>query len=287
MIGAAEKANPCRLARLSLSLFVALLLCVVGGGSALGSETISVVAHVETETFPVAVAVNPATNRIYIAGFSELTVVDGETNTVLAHVATETVPTGVAVNPATNRIYIAGAQQQVNTRWLTVVDGETNAVVAHIETETDPVGGVAVNPTTNRIYIAGLEQVVNTRWLTVLFDRVLEGTVEAPINGDGSSVFNSNRGVVPVKFTITSEGVRICDLVSPTIAVTRTSGGTPGPINEGEYVSPADTGSNYRVTPECQYVYILGVDGLGPGTYRADILQFGREVIGSASFSLR
>jgi YVTN family beta-propeller protein len=66
-----------------------------------------------------ALAVNPVTNKIYVAnGSGNVTVIDGATN------ATDTVPTGnfpraVAVNPVTNKIYIGNE----GTDNVTVIDG--------------------------------------------------------------------------------------------------------------------------------------------------------------------
>jgi hypothetical protein len=109
--------------------------------------------------------------------------------------------------------------------------------------------------------------------------------VQQPINADGTSVFNVRRGVVPVKFTLTQGGVPTCDLPQATIAVTRTAGGTIGPIDESTYSGPADTGSNFRID-SCQYVYNLSASALGMGTYRVDVLING-QVVGSATFQLR
>jgi hypothetical protein len=109
--------------------------------------------------------------------------------------------------------------------------------------------------------------------------------VQQPINSDGSSVFNANRGVVPVKFTLTQDGNGTCTLPTATIAVTRTAGGTIGAIDESVYSGSADTGSNFRIS-SCQYVYNLNSGALGVGTYRVDI-KIGGIVVGSASFGLR
>src|SRR5262249_16383174 len=59
--------------------------------------------------------------------------------------------------------------------------------------------------------------------------------VQSPINAEGWSVFTVNRGVVPVKFTLTDNGSATCDLPPATIAVTRTAGGTTGTVNESVY----------------------------------------------------
>jgi hypothetical protein len=109
--------------------------------------------------------------------------------------------------------------------------------------------------------------------------------VQPPINADGTSVFSVRRGVVPVKFTLTQDGVATCDLPPATIAVTRTGGGVIGSINESIYSGNADTGSNFRIS-SCQYVYNLNSSALGIGMYRVDILING-QVVGSARFELR
>ena len=109
--------------------------------------------------------------------------------------------------------------------------------------------------------------------------------IQQPINADGTSVFNVRRGVVPVKFTLTLDGVATCDLPPATITLTRTAGGTIGPIDESLYGGPADTGSNFRID-SCQYIYNLSASALGAGTYRIDILIDG-QVVGSAAFGLR
>jgi len=109
--------------------------------------------------------------------------------------------------------------------------------------------------------------------------------VQQPINADGTSVFNVRRGVVPVTFTLTLGGVATCALPPATIALTRTSGGTTGAIDESVYVMAADNGSNFRID-SCQYVYNLSASALGVGTYRADI-QINGQVVGSGIFQLK
>jgi hypothetical protein len=113
----------------------------------------------------------------------------------------------------------------------------------------------------------------------------LSAQIQQPVNADGTSIFNLRRGVVPVKFTLTNGGVATCDLPPATIVVTRTSGGTPGPIDEAVYTGSADNGSNFRIS-NCQYVYNLSASALGVGTYRADI-KINGTVVGNAIFQLK
>jgi YVTN family beta-propeller protein len=97
-----------------------------------------------------AIAVNTATNKIYLANFNNnlVSVVDGVTNAVIT-VTAGTNPTAVAVNTQTNKIYVANN----GSNNVTVVDGATNTP----STVTDPNGlapvAIAVNPTTNKIYV--------------------------------------------------------------------------------------------------------------------------------------
>ena len=88
-----------------------------------------------------------------------------------------------------------------------------------------------------------------------------------------------------MKFTLTQDGVATCALPAATIAVTRTSGGTTGAIDESVYVMAADNGSNFKIA-SCQYVYNLSASALGVGTYRADI-KINGTVIGNAIFQLK
>jgi hypothetical protein len=109
-------------------------------------------------------------------------------------------------------------------------------------------------------------------------------TVGQPINIDGSSVFKANRGVVPVKFTLSAGGSATCGLPAATIALTRTAGVEPGPVTEATYLGSADSGSTFRIS-DCQYIYNLNAKSLGAGTYLVEI-SIGGQVVGSASFEM-
>ncbi len=68
-------------------------------------------------------AVNPVTNKIYVANqnSANVTVIDGTNNTT-ATVAAGTTPIAVALNPVTNKIYVANE----NSANVTVIDGTNN-----------------------------------------------------------------------------------------------------------------------------------------------------------------
>jgi hypothetical protein len=107
--------------------------------------------------------------------------------------------------------------------------------------------------------------------------------VQQPINPDGTSTFKANRGVIPLKFTLTQDNAPTCTLPAATIAVTRTAGGTLGTIDESTYYGNGDNGSNFRIA-DCQYVYNLPSPGVG--VYSVDI-KINGQVVGNAVFALK
>ncbi len=109
--------------------------------------------------------------------------------------------------------------------------------------------------------------------------------VQPPINADGSSTFSTSRGSVPVKFTLTQNGVATCTLPAATISLLRTAGGATGTVVSTLYQMPSDDGTSFRIS-DCQYVYNLGSSGLGAGTYEADITIAGSGVVGKGTFTL-
>src|SRR5438105_4918002 len=135
---AAKRNNPLR-----FSLLFVVSLFIFPAMSAQGQTVTTTVAVGKN---PGAVALNPVTNKVYVANsFGTVTVIDGASN------KTSTVtdgggPDAVAVNPVTNKVYVTNGSGTV-----TVIDGASNA------TSTVTVGtvpfAVAVNPVTNKIYV--------------------------------------------------------------------------------------------------------------------------------------
>jgi uncharacterized repeat protein (TIGR01451 family) len=128
----------------NICLWIAFLwlACLTAGAQA-------VVATVNTGTRPYAAALNPVTNKIYIAniGSNDVTVIDGATNST-ARIPVGSNPGQLAVNPVTNKIYVVNG----GSNNVTVIDGSNNSTTT-VNTESFPVS-VAVNPVTNQIYVA-------------------------------------------------------------------------------------------------------------------------------------
>jgi YVTN family beta-propeller protein len=97
----------------------------------------------------VAVAVNAATNKIYVAnsGDNTVSVIDGAGNTT-STVPVDQYPQAIAINPVTNKIYVV----DYASNDVSVIDGTSNTS-SNIAVGSGPFG-VAVNPTSNRIYVA-------------------------------------------------------------------------------------------------------------------------------------
>jgi len=74
---------------------------------------------------PVAIAVNAAKNRIYVANSEagSVSVIDGKNDSVIATLSVGPRPYVVAVNPATNHIYVSNTFSNL----ITVIDGATNS----------------------------------------------------------------------------------------------------------------------------------------------------------------
>src|SRR5260370_21438350 len=112
------------------------------------------VTTIEAGTNPFAAAVNPVTNKIYVAnrGSNTVTVIDGATNTPgPMPVPVGATPVAVAVNPVTNQIYVA---IQGSSNNVTVIDGATNATTTETGVSANKTVAGAVNPVTNKIYVA-------------------------------------------------------------------------------------------------------------------------------------
>ena len=124
-----------------------------------------VIAKVAVGTSPGAIAVNSATDRIYVvnrcgndpncASVGTVTVIDGATNnTTTVNVGYQ--PQSIAVNSVTNKIYVTnlcGNDPSCSSPGtVTVIDGASNNTTA-VNVGYKP-RGVAVNPVTDQIYVA-------------------------------------------------------------------------------------------------------------------------------------
>jgi YVTN family beta-propeller protein len=96
---------------------------------------------------PVAISVNPASNKIYVANEYDNTVsvIDGNSNSTTTK-SVQDRPDALAANPATGKICVANSSDKL----VSVLSGAGQKLV-QVDSTPD---AVAVNPVTNRIYVA-------------------------------------------------------------------------------------------------------------------------------------
>jgi YVTN family beta-propeller protein len=172
---------------LAVALFTALSVITTPGAHL----NPGIVNNISVGPSPRGIAVNPATNRVYVAnglaehvgtgGSNSVSVIDGATETVLATIDVGDRPAGVAVNSITNRTYVANS----GSNTVSVIDGATNLVIATIAVGSQPTD-VAVNAVTNRVYVGNVSS-HNVSVLDAASDTVL-ATVPVGLNPLGVAV---------------------------------------------------------------------------------------------------
>jgi YVTN family beta-propeller protein len=119
----------------------------------LANATPVVTGTVGVGSAPIGVAVNPITNKIYVANMASdsVSVIDGATGLVSGSpIAVGNYPYGVAADSTTNRIYVANRSGNS----VSVIDGATGLVVGSPITVGSSPQAIAVNPITNKVYVA-------------------------------------------------------------------------------------------------------------------------------------
>jgi YVTN family beta-propeller protein len=194
-----------RVSRMRICQFLAVSLLLLPQAP-VRAQTVT--ATVPLGTSPVAVAVNQATNKIYVANSASksVTVIDGGTN------STTTVPVGltpiaVAVNSVTNKIYVANrGNALMNIKGsVTVIDGATNSTATVTDPNATFPSAVAVNPLTNRIYVTNSSHNVtvidgDTNSTTTVTDPNAAFPVAVAVNLVTNKIYvaNANSGNVTV-----------------------------------------------------------------------------------------
>lgn len=138
----------------SAALVLAMAACLLGLLLVAGAQTAAAAgATIGVGSYPVAVAVNPVTNTLYVVNqlSNDVSVIDGATGAVTT-VDVGICPWDVAVNSVTNKVYVANYGEQNTDSTVSVIDGVTNDVTT-VTVGNNP-ESLAVNSVTNRIYVA-------------------------------------------------------------------------------------------------------------------------------------
>jgi YVTN family beta-propeller protein len=178
------------------------LLCLLGCVVALTGLPASpqtLLTTVATGSKPVALAVNPANSKIYVANQNSNSVtVIGEATYSTATIPVGALPTGIAVNPTTNKIYVTNQ----NSNNVTVIDGATSSTTV-VPTGSSP-QALAINSVTNQIFVANYH-----------------GNSVTAINGLNGSTFTIPVGTYPsaVAVNSTTNKIYVTNLISSTVTV--------------------------------------------------------------------
>jgi YVTN family beta-propeller protein len=193
-----------------------------------------VIATIPVGSLPNAVAVNPVTNRTYVADYlgNAITVIDGTTNLTTSIPANA--PVALAVNPITNMIYVVNYGDDT----ISAINGATNTVTAVIAAGVNP-WAIAINPVTNQIFVANYD----------------DSTV-MQINGN-----NNVSWKIPVGFNPTALAV---NSVTNKVWVANNGDGTvtvlDGTSNETDTVSAGSGPCGVAVNLVTNFAYVLNCD---------------------------
>jgi YVTN family beta-propeller protein len=120
------------------------------GGNKNGTTT----SGIGVDSYPVGIAVNPTTGKIYVANeFSNtVSIIDEGTDKVQATIKVGSFPYGIDINPLNNRVYVANR----GSNTVSVIDGSTNLKMADVNVGKSPID-VAVNPSSSLVYVTNIE----------------------------------------------------------------------------------------------------------------------------------
>jgi YVTN family beta-propeller protein len=109
---------------------------------------------IDVNTFPVGIAVNPNTKKVYVANeySNTVSVLDTETDKVKSTIKVGVFPYGIDINPLNNRVYVTNR----GSNTVSVIDGSINSKLDDITVGKSPVD-IAVNPSANWIYVTNLD----------------------------------------------------------------------------------------------------------------------------------
>jgi len=161
---------------------------------------------------PAFVAVNPKTNRIYVAvnggccaSEHTVAVIDGSTDAVVDYVDVDPDPFVVAVNPRTNLVYVTHA----GVDKMTVIDGSTDTIRATFSIGSEA-RGIAFDPSGKFVYVAAR----NTNQLAVVDARTNTVVQSIPVGGAPHGVLSDPENG---RIYVTNRGA--CDSTPGTVSV--------------------------------------------------------------------
>lgn len=145
-----------------VSMMMTLLMFMSLANASMKPLEIEIVNTIVLDKRPQCIAINEATNRIYVGLENGLLIIDGETDQTITEILSGVNVVAIAINPQTNRIFVANYGDDIF-----VLNGATNQQLGIIPDGIYDQYEIAINPNSNLVYIAD--------WTTVLgsYDRIL------------------------------------------------------------------------------------------------------------------
>lgn len=108
----------------------------------------------DTGSYPIGIAVNPLTHKIYVANeySNTVSVFDARTDKIEHTIKTGVFPYSIDINIFNNRVYVTNR----GSNDISVIDGSTNLILDNINIGLSPVG-IAIDPSSNYIYVTNID----------------------------------------------------------------------------------------------------------------------------------
>ena len=90
--------------------------------------SIDIKSGIKVNSYPIGVAVNPSTNKIYVTNeySNTVSIIDVNTDKVDGTINVGSFPYGIGFNPLNNRIYISNRGNGTVPGIVSIIDGSTN-----------------------------------------------------------------------------------------------------------------------------------------------------------------
>lgn len=208
-------------------------------------------------TNPAAIAINPITNKIYVAndGSNDVTVIDGATHTTTS-IPVGSRPQWIAANPETNKIYVSNAA----TPSISIISGATHTISTTLHV--GDVGWTTINPVTNKAYVIryGFGDEVS-----IIHDETYPNTAATRSYQPVGIAINPVTNVLYIPHSATADVVAIdvsVDALYPTLLCPNGTGGfkpSPGPSDPdpGPCINVPDKPVAVTVNPVTNRIYAL------------------------------
>lgn len=221
----------------------------------LDAGSLAVSKAIPVGTGLLGVAVNVATDKVYVADrVAGVYVIDGATDAV-THISTRSEANGVAVDGATNTVFAALGGR------VAVIDGATSKVTMTVVAGSNAWhGGIVVDPDTGKVYAAATSDVQD-------YVSALAPGISPVITSPSSATFTAGH---PGTFTVTTSGrpaaavaetgrlpAGVTFTPSPGTPGTAVLAGTPSPGSGGAY--PVTISASNGVTPVAKQRFTLNI----------------------------